>query len=59
MFLVKKKKRSIFLLKGKREISMENLQPFLLKTFQLDRTKCLKIAVHVPRASANLLSDVS
>lgn len=38
---------------------MENLQPFLLKMFQLDRTKCLKIAVHVPWASANLLSDIS
>lgn len=38
---------------------MENLQPFLLKTFQLDRTKCLKIALHIPRASSNLLSDVS
>lgn len=37
---------------------MENLQPFLLKTFQLDRTKCLKIARCVPRALSNLLSAV-
>lgn len=38
---------------------MENLQPFLLKTFQLDRTKCLKIALCIPRALSNLLSAVS
>lgn len=38
---------------------MENLQPFLLETFQPDRTKCLKIALHVPRAPSNLLSDGS
>lgn len=48
-----------FPLKGRRESLMENLQPFLLKTFQLDRTKCLKIALRIPRASSNLLSDVS
>lgn len=52
-------KKGNFLLKGRRESLMENLQPFLLKTFQLDRTKCLKIALHIPRASSNLLSDVS